>query len=422
MAISVGKTIPELVKLTEELGLTVTPSGKNGKFMKEDYIVPVREYHLGRLYGDTVPDHLKMIMSMKSPMLAKRIDGLRQELQNEIWGSDLWEFEEKLDGVRILLVKDNSGLYCYSRHNSDVDFLPLEFSNKILYEKGFDIDKIKDNFILDTEITSDLSNINTVVGKYGVSTESMLQVVTALISSDPERAKLIQEREDFRLRFNVFDCVYYNGQWITNEPLEKRRELARELYMKLVGAGFKISEVRRSVTNKKQFYKSIVLNGGEGCIAKHSNGIYVPDTSRRNDGWVKIKRSISELSLEESFGDTIDAWISGFEKGTEGKGFEDYVGTIILSTYLRRDTGELVEHEIARVSGIDMKLREDMTLRVNGVVTLNPAYYNRVVEVDGANVSARARRLQHAVFLGFRNEKNKDDCILEESFLNSMVM
>ncbi len=422
MAISVGKTLPELVEIAKELNLTVEPSGKNGRFMKEDYIIPIREHHLRGMYGETIPDHLSMIMSMKSPMLAKRIDGLKQELQDEIWGSDHWEFEEKLDGVRILLVKDNSGLYCYSRHNSDVDFLPLEFSNKIMYQEGFDLDKISDTFILDTEITSDLSNINTVVGKYGVSTESMLQAVTALISSDPARARLIQERENLRLRFNVFDCVYYNGQWVTDEPLEKRRELARELYMKLVNAGFKISEVRRSVTNKKQFYKSIVLSGGEGCIAKHTGGIYVPDTSRRNDGWVKIKRSISELSMEDAFGDTIDAWISGYEKGTEGKGYEDYVGTIILSTYLKKDTGELEVHEIARVSGFDMKLREDMTHRVNGIVTLNPAYYSRVVEIDGANVSARARRLQHAVLLGFRNEKNKDDCVMEESFLNSMVM
>jgi ATP-dependent DNA ligase len=428
MAVHVGKNMRELEEMIESLGIdreSVVSSGKNGRLMKEDLINPIRDYHITQRYGgvDGMPSHMEKMLSVKSPMLAKRIDALKPEQQEEIWNSDDWYFEEKLNGCRMWIIKDESGLHLYSRHNSDVDFLPIEYTDKIILADGFDMRKVKENFILDCEVTSDESKLSTVVEKYGVVTETILQAVSALLSSDAKRARYIQKTEGIRLTFNTFDCVYYEGTWITDEPLSVRRRTAMELYKKLSAAGFKIKPVRSNRSNKKQFYKNIVMSGGEGVVAKNINGIYVPDTSRKNDGWIKIKRSMSgSLEAEESFGDTIDGWISGYEVGETGKALENFVATIAVSLYLNKEDGTQEEHEIARISGFDMKLREDMTVYVDGVPTLKPSYYGRVVEIDGAGVSARAKRLNHAQLIGFRYDKDKYSCTIDESFLNKMIL
>jgi ATP-dependent DNA ligase len=426
MAIQVDKTLNELQQMAVSLGIYVDKgSGKNQKIMKEDLIHPIRNYFLLQRYKDItkIPKHLELILSLKSPMLAKRIDELKPELQEAIWKSDQWYFEEKLNGCRFFLVKTGKGLHLYSRHNSVTDLLPIEYSENIVYPENFDLDKIKDDFILDTEITSDYDCINTSLDKYGVQTETMLQVVTSLINCDPQRARLIQKKENLILTFNVFDCIYYNGSWILNEPLTKRRPLAFELWRKLSDAGFKIRPVRSNRSNKKEFYKGIILSGGEGCICKKIDGIYIPDSNRQNDGWIKIKRSMSEMtSMDDVFGDTIDGWISGFEPGKPDKGLQDYVGTIKVSIYIRKKDGTLYEHEIAHISGIDMKLRTDMTETVEGIPTLRASYYGTIVEIDGVSISGRAKRLNHATLNGFRYDKTKLDCVMDEEFLEKNIV
>ena len=444
VAIPVSKKLDELKKMANEFRIDVKPSGKNGRFMKEDFIVPIREYFLVKRYGglDKVPEHMKLMLEIKSPMLAKRIDSLKPEVQEMVWESDEWDFEEKLNGCRCLVVKTNEGLFLYSRHNSDVDLLPINFTSKILFPDDFDLDAVKENFILDTEITSDVHRLDTVVGQYGVVTETMLQAITAIINCSNERARLIQEKEDMRFTFNFFDCIWYDGKWITNHILKERRKLGFELYNKLLDNKFNIKPVNINNTNKKQFYKSIIMSGGEGVVSKNVNSIYVPDNTRNSKGWIKVKKSVSEMmqnnrdcsdstnSLDslnltdpmDVFSDTIDGFITGFELGTKGKAFEGMVKTIKISTYLKKKDGSIVEHEIAHISGLDTKMLNDMTTVIGGIPTLTPSYYGRVVEIDGSSVSSRELRLMNAVFHGFRYDKNKDDCIIDEELLYDMMI
>ncbi len=432
MAIQVSKTLKELKKMADTMGVTVTPTGKNGRFMKEDYILPIREHFIKQRYGDinNAPDHFRWIVqNIKSPMLAERIEKLKEEVQREIWESSTWFLEEKMNGARIFIVKDNIGFHTYSRHNSDVDLLPVNFTDKILFPDNFDPDGISETFILDTEVISEQDKLNAVIGKYGVVTETSLQAVTVLLNSDPQRAHLIQRQENIRLKFCFFDCIFYQGQWLFNVPLKERRKLGIELYQKLKKAGFKISPIRSNISNKRVFHKSIINAGLEGTVAKRIDGLYLPDTMRRDDGWIKIKRSVGEmLSLNNNIDDifeghdTVDGWISGFEPATEGKSREGYIGNILVSTYIQRPDGSFYEHCIAKISGIDMKLRKDMTEVVGGQPTLKASYYNRIVEVDGSGISPRSKRLNNAVFLGFRYDKDKDSCVLTEEFLNSMIL
>lgn len=431
MAISVGHTIKELHKMASDLGIyDIRGSGKDGKIKKEDLITPIREANLVQRYGslDKIPKHLSLVMSMKSPMLALRMDSLKQEQQDEVWNDDNWDFEQKLNGVRCFIVNDGNGIHIYSRHNSDVDLLPITFTDKIMFPDKCDLSKLSKEFIIDCEMTSDNPNICTIMGNNGVVTTSQLQAVTSLLSSTAARAKTIQKNNDLLLVFNSFDCVYYDKQWIFNEPLRRRREVAEEIIKSLESCGFNIKRVPRSNVNKKEFYHDLISHGGEGCVAKRLDSIYVPDSTRNFSGWIKIKRSMSEsfsdyasVDMDSLFGDTIDVFITGYEPGNKGTAFENLIGSVAVSVYVQKRDGTLEEREIGKFSGIDLALRQDMTEIINGQPTLKPSYYNRVCEIDGMGISGRNMRFQHCRMIGFRYDKLPDSCILTEEFLESQV-
>jgi hypothetical protein len=388
------------------------------KFREGDKIPWWNSRYIDKLYPDSITE-VRELSSMALHKNKKTVIAYDMEVENS---HTYIANGFAVHNCRAIILKDSSGFHIYSRHNSDVDFLPIEFTEKVMFADGFSPDMIKDNFMLDCEMTSDTARLNTVMDNYGVVTETALQALTSLISSDTPRALAIQKKENLRLTFNFFDCIWYNGQWITNQPLIERRKLAFELYNKLLAAGFKIRPVRSNRTNKKQFYKNIILNGGEGVVSKCINGIYVPDTNRRDDGWIKIKRSMSEMSGEESYGDTIDAFITGAVPGEKGKGLENLIGAVCVSVNLKKYDGTYEEHEIARISGLDLKLRQDMTEMVGGIPTLKPSYYGRVIEIDGAGISSRNRHFRHAVFLGFRYDKDANSCTMDEEFLDKMIL
>lgn len=446
MAISVGRTIKQLEDMANSLGVEVVGTGKNGKRKKEDFILPIREYNLVKRYGsvDKIPTHLELMMHIKSPMLAGRIDGFKKEQQEEVWNSDDWVFEQKLNGVRCILINDGNGLHMYSRHNSDVDLLPICFTDRILLPEKCDLSKLDKSFIIDCEITSDNPNICTILDGYGVETASQLQAVTSILGSLPEKAIQIQKSNNLNLVFNSFDCLYYDGQWIMNEPLRKRHEVVTHIISVLKSCGFNVRSVPYTIKNKKAFFKGFIDAGMEGCVGKPLNGIYIPDTTRNFKGWVKIKRSLkavasqeavdlnsfdmSSLSIDTSmnfdgdllgdsfFGDTIDCFVTGYEPGRKDSAFKNLVGSVCISAYVRKSDGTLEKRELGKFSGITLKEREKMTEVINGEPTLKPEYYNRVVEVDAVDVTKNLR-FAHCTFIQWRWDKQPDSCIIDEEFL-----
>lgn len=427
-----------------DLGLDI-PNRVDGKSLKkEDYIKPIREHNLGVRYGsiDNTPEHLKLMLQLKSPMLAGRIDSFKEEQQQEVWDSDNWSMEKKLNGVRCFIINDGIGIHLYSRHNSDIDLLPIEFTEKVKLPKEFSYSMLDRTFILDCELTSDNPNICTVLDGYGVDTSSQLQAVTSILGSNTDRALDIQDMNDLDLVFNAFDCIYCDGSWIMDTPLFKRREYLSDVIDMLVDAKFNARPVKYVVENKKEFYKHLISMGLEGTVAKRLDGVYVPDTTRNFKGWVKCKRSLSDSlsafnsqsslsafdTLDDvsdditfSFGDTIDAFITGYELGNKGSAFENMIGSICVSVYVEKADGTQEVREIGKFSGFNLDMRKNMGTVVNGKTVLKPEYYGKVVEIDGQQITKNGR-FAHCVFIGFRYDKLKDACILKEEFLNSQLL
>ena len=442
MAIHVGKTLGELEKMARLLNISIpTEEGKKPK--KEQYIMPIREYMLEHMYHGNVPQHLQLMLNLKSPMLAGRIDKFKQDVQDKVWNDDNWIMEQKLNGIRCIIAYDNvdKKVHLYSRHNSDETLLPIEFTDKILFTQP----QLSYSFIADCELTSENPHICTILDSYGVDTQTQLQAVTAIINSLDGRAIAIQRENNLLLTFNIFDVLYYQDQWIMEQSLSDRLPITTQLINDLSNNGFNAQEVLREYTDKKKFFKSLLALGLEGTVAKRLDGPYIADTSRNKDGWIKCKRSLSgalvsyssepvsandihsimdDISADLdsiSFGDTIDAFITGFTAGTKGSNFEQYIGSISVSCYIIKDNGEQYEKEIAKISGLPLELRKEMTEIVNGKPRLKAEYYGKVLELDGQSITKNGK-FAHAVMIGWKYDKLKDDCTLEESFIQSQVL
>lgn len=102
MALESTRTLEQLSDECMTRGLSVTPSGKNGKYKKEDYIRALRADYLVEQYGEpeNVPFPLRFMLTMDCPMLCKRYAAIKkQDVQISLWKNDgKYAAEEKIDG------------------------------------------------------------------------------------------------------------------------------------------------------------------------------------------------------------------------------------------------------------------------------------------------------------------------------------
>lgn len=468
MAISVPYDLKGLKKISEELGLEIIPSGKNGRYMKEDYIIPIREYYLNELYGDNIPNYMDMILERNSVMLAVRIDKFDEETQKEVMENDEFYYEEKLNGLRAVIIKSDGKLTVFSRHSSAETLLPVEYTDNILSIVKFNneyYEKLNQeyeyNFMLDSEM--DMTDWDVEKMKkagYLEQDATKLQAMTTLMNSLPERALKIQRELNLNLRFNVFDCMNYKNLNIDRLPLIRRKNGAdkiREMVMKVYPSiNFQPVEEAHGKDEKEAFLKRMILTGREGVVAKDPNSTYRSDGNRGLLDWVKIKPSVSyrnrimqeeiakrakdeeeseifngnidgltfsdfgfENPKEPKYKDTIDAWITDY---IPGKGnFEGMIGAVELTTWIVKKDGSRYKHPIAWISGFDLETRQDMTEVVKGEVRLKKEYYGKVWEIDGQGISHANKRLNHARLITWRDDKSSEDCETPEEILDLVV-
>ena len=227
MSIQTLRSLAQLQKQAEDLGLKVEPTKRSLEhgvvYSKDDFVIALRNYYLAKM---NVTKGLSLMLEIESPMLCRQIKHLKPAEQKQIWkeGSD-WYFEEKEDGNRMLLIyTPENGFESYSRNNSVEDFLPVPYTKNILVE-GFDFSKITKSVIIDCEVVSTNPNICTILGNRGCITETQLQATTAILALNPEASLEIQRVDP--LQFKCFDVLYYDGEWVLNQELLKRKKILK---------------------------------------------------------------------------------------------------------------------------------------------------------------------------------------------------
>lgn len=417
MAISTQRKLSELQKECEKLGLKVTQSGS--RVSKTDYVLALRDYYLQENYPNGVPEYLQLQLDLleEGPQLAAQSKKAGQELpiMKEMLESKYTIAEEKLDGNR-LICHFNESFHCYSRNISVKDFLPVDYSENIIH--NIDFNKVTNRFILDGEITATDSTLSTVLAGKGVICETQLQATSALLAMEPSKSREIQIREGVGLRYNAFDCLWWNGESLMDKPYLERRKYLLQAIKELQEAGMDIKLPRSVVGDAKKltlFYNSIIAEGGEGIIVKDVRAKYTPG-KRDPKIWMKIKRTIGESAS----GDTWDGFVTGYKIGTDpDKWNYQKVSALEFSTYLEDGS----THVIANISNIDHETLEKWTTSdVDGNPCLDPSVYGKVAELTGQCFSAKAKALKHAALVRWLPLKTSEECTVSMKTIEENIL
>ena len=408
MSIECARRMDYLKADCELKGISITPSGK--RIMKDDYVKALREWHITKKYGsiDNIPWSMKFMLSIECPQLCKRIKDLKPDQQELVWNSQDWIAEEKIDGVRMIIVWDaaEKKFHFYSRNNSVTDYLPQDYADTIFVTaKNFDY---PNNFVLDSEIISSNPCLET-----NTRCLTQLQSTAALLNLNSEDSKTIQKK--YPLKFVVFDCLYDSSSLI-DEIWEVRHYHAAKLCSKLLESGF-CCELNKVVENtadnqyaKREFFDAVISRYGEGIVLKNRNAKYHATSSRTID-CVKVKRSTADALTKD-----IDAFVTDYVVGKDDTRNSNMVVGFVFSILLKKQDGSVVTHPIAVCSNVSDIIKDDATvISEDGQVKLNPDYYGRVATVQGQNISARSLRLTHAVIDCWRPDRSADttETILE---------
>lgn len=412
--------VSELKELCEDfrIELPEVGSGPRGKLTAMDY-----EYALGtkfiegRKYNEQQLRHLTLRRSCP-PMKAYRYDKAPEELQSEIWSDPDWYAEQKYDGWRMMFTYIHGhGFMAWGGNLSSVDFLPVDYTQHIILSNGKPLSSLqlkgrsKDcEFILDTEALC----YDTVTTKSGMPSANTREAVVTILGSNPERAHETQLVEQAQLQFAVFDYLSAENSKIINKYPMMSRRAAAAVTTKALNKAIEPQEralsfmtpKRAEGDNKKSMCHELWRAGEEGVILKHVSADYVPE-GRLKTHQLKVKRTMSG-----EIGDDIDAFIVR-AYDTEEWQAKGLIGGVELGVYVE---GEL--HVIASVTSMPDDWRAELTDERDKAEAdhRKPGYENKVLVVDGQELSGRNRKLMHARAdwtRGYRKTKTASDCTFE---------
>ncbi len=193
----------------------------------------------------------------------QRIGFMLAEIARKVPKGNLYQYEVKWDGIRAQIVIDESDIKIYSRSGRDLtsQFPELAEARSFLNAACA---------IYDAEIVNldeqGKPLFKKVIGRMHQKSEPKIQ---ALSKSNP-------------VVCYIFDCLYMDGRFLTNEPWLRRREWMIDSIKK--GSPFRPSE---AIEDGKALYKAAETMQLEGIMAKQINSKYL--IGKRSKDWLKIK-------------------------------------------------------------------------------------------------------------------------------------
>lgn len=360
------------------------------------------------------------------PMLCASYKHAPEETKKELFESDNIIAERKWNGCRMIITyHPQEGIKFFSRGISDHDFLPIEYTEKVLMianglvRNGASfINRIPIPFVLDSEVIVETKEINTTLSRMGITTGSELNAVAAMLQLNAEVSQQIQMQQA-PLVFKVFDIMLYDDKELINVPLRNRKNILAKFIPALNNAGINFSLSTYGIEGKKEFYEDTVAKGGEGIVLKNLDSPYNIDGTRHFDKWVKVKRS-----MNEQVGDDIDAFVIGGKCGNPGTNIENVIASLDFAVYLIDNNGIASKHHIATVSGIPEDMRISLTDYKDGKPCLKDAWLGKVFAIDGHTISAKSLRFNHAKVKDWnpRIDKNEYACELQKELLLQNIL
>jgi bifunctional non-homologous end joining protein LigD len=327
---------------------------------------------------------------VKRPMPAAIHPMLAESIEEPFDGKD-WLFEIKWDGYRAVAFIENGKVRFVSRNQNDLTprYPELKDLPEFIQAK---------TAILDGEVVA--------LDEDGRASFSRMQQRTGFRA----HGKRAAEKTDVAVLYYAFDLLYLDGYDLRRVPLRERKN---KLATVLVSG----DSVRYSDHYEKQgkaLFEMARAKGLEGILAKRRDSLY---QERRTSEWLKIKVR-----------HRLECVIGGY---TEPEGSRAHFGSIVLGLYDGR--GRLI-HVGQAGSGFDQKSLDAVSKLLKKRETKKNPFYGEVEALrkvfwvkpelvaeieyaewtDGANTGS-GPKLRAPVFLGLRDDKDPQDCRLDEA-------
>ncbi len=300
-------------------------------------------------------------------------------LTHERFWEDGWVYERKLDGQRVLAVRDPSGARLYSRSGRDVTNAFPEVAEALAAQRA-------PAFVVDGEMVA-----------FSGSRTSFARLQPRIHLSDPAKAR----RSGVRVWFYVFDLLELDGHDLRGRPLLARKRALRGL----LSWRDPLRSTPHRVHGGEEWFAEICRRGWEGLIAKRAEAPY---PAGRTDSWLKFKCEAGQELV-------VVGW-------TEPAGSRVALGALLLAYY---DGGDLVyagkvgtgfsemvlRHLLARLSPLEVEKPPCTrgTLPREGVHWVRPRLVAEVAFTEWTT----AGQLRHPRYLGLRTDKNAADVVRE---------
>jgi bifunctional non-homologous end joining protein LigD len=326
---------------------------------------------------------------IKRPMPAAIHPMLATSVDKPFDGPD-WLFEIKWDGYRAVAFIENGTTRLVSRNQNDLTPRYPELKDLAKSVKA-------KTAILDGEVVA--------LDDQGRASFSLMQQRTGFRPGGRRGVA----NADVPVLYYAFDLLYLDGYDLRKLPLEERKK-------KLASVLIPGDALRYSDHYEKQgkaLFEMARAKGLEGILAKKRDSIY---QERRSTEWLKIKIT-----------HRLEAVIGGY---TEPEGSRAHFGSIVLGLYDKQ--GRLI-HVGQAGSGFDqnsldevwklLKKRETKKNPLYGEVeALRKVYWVKpelVAEIEFSEWTEGAShgsgpKLRAPVFLGLRDDKDPQDCVLEQ--------
>lgn len=297
-------------------------------------------------------------VSLAETLDAKTTDGEFEIIQGQI--SYPVFVEPKLDGLRLIAIKENGKVTLYTRNGSLINTLPSI-----------------------TKILEDAENYDDIVLDGEIMGESWNESASVVMSHK-------HNKDDSNMIYNVFDIVFLEN-WRKQEfdlSFEDRRFNLESVVNNLIKSD-KIKLVPSTLINNenelRNFYIKYLNENFEGVMLKDSNAKYV---------W-KRSKAIMKLKPVSTHEGIIVDWIEG-KRGTKREGM--FGGFTVLFP-------NGVTTNVA--SGFNDKLKAEIQLEGPD------SYVGTIVECEAQPPFTDEGRLRFPVFVRIRNQKDVDPKIIE---------
>jgi DNA ligase D-like protein (predicted ligase) len=288
-------------------------------------------------------------------------------------------YERKLDGQRVLAVRDSSGARLYSRSGRDVTHAFPEVAEALAEQKAA-------HFVVDGEVVA-----------FQGSRTSFARLQPRIQVSDAERAR----RSGVAVWYYVFDVLEIDGTDLRSEPLLERKRRLRAL----LRWQNPLRSTPHRVTGDEDWFAEVCRAGWEGLIAKRVDATY---RSGRTDAWLKFKCEAGQELVIVGWTDpegsrvALGALLLGYHEGDDLV-YAGKVGTGFSQQVLRDLHGRLTRIERDESPCTRGKLPR------KGVHWAEPELVAQLAFTEWTS----AGQLRHPRYLGLRDDKNAADVVRE---------